>query len=91
MLETKALKASSSKKTGRSKPKPLSAEDQASRISEIFSADPDRKALLLGLKDFKPLAKIADFSTENLVEFVKQHPLLAKSIIGAYDQKPKTN
>jgi hypothetical protein len=60
---------------------------QAEKINTILS-DPDKKALILGLKDFQPLTKIASFSPADLTAFAKEHPALARTIIGAYGDEP---
>lgn len=62
------------------KPDPVA---QARRALEILQ-DPDRKGLILGLKDFEPLAQIATFDEEALIKLAEEKPLMMRSLINAY-------
>lgn len=61
-------------------------EAQAKEINTILS-DETTKVIILDLKDFGPLRAVASFSLADLATFAKEHPLLARTIIGAYGKK----
>ena len=85
--------ASSAHAARRKKQTQATPAEQAKRMHDILS-DPAKKQKILGfgVKEFAPLAKIAEFSLEALIELATQNPALARSVIVfGSDDDGKTN